>query len=552
MLANQTAVVGKETEVQMNSAFQPADWGIFFGYFVVLALTGWWFNRGTIGSSREFFTGNRHIPTWVIAVSVLATAQSAATFLGAPDYAYRGDLTYLTTNLGALAAALFVAHFLLPKFYQYKVTTAYALLQHRFGERSKRHAGMMYLLGRLFASGARLYMAAIALSMILFSDIAAAHVLGAIALLCLVSFAYSTWGGIRSVIYGDAIQCAVYVSAALLVLLYLYWQLPGDGGQILQSLQQPADGSGNKLRLFDTGTDLSQAGAFNLLSTFTGFFLLFVASFGLDQDLTQRALSCRDARQGTWALVGSVVLVVPVVTVLLGIGLLLYLFYQDPAYSHQAALTPQNRFAGETITVFMFYVLTELPAGLRGLVTVGVIAAAVSTLTSGLNSMASVLMEDMLKPQLGERLTQAREVPLARLLMFGLMLALGAMAMLCFYWQQYSDTPLLAFALGVMVFSYSGLLAVFAVALFSQRGNSRSCALALLSGFVLTALQQPYVQQWYLPTAWQFDLAFTWQLCIGFILATLVAYSGKPLARPDCALPNGSAEVSDECLSARN
>ncbi|WP_084164036.1 sodium:solute symporter [Rheinheimera texasensis] len=542
----------------MNSAFQSADWSIFAGYFLLLALTGWWFNRGNISSSREFFTGNGKIPTWVVAVSVLATAQSAATFLGAPDYAYRGDLTYLTTNLGALAAAFFVAHFLLPKFYQYKVSTAYALLQHRFGEPTKRHAGWMYLIGRLFASGARLYMAAIALSMILFSDIAAGHVLGAIMLLCIVSFAYSTWGGIRSVIYGDAIQCAVYVGAAVLVFGYLYWQLPGDSSQIWQSLQTPADGSASKLRLLDFGTDLSPAGAFNLLSTFTGFFLLFIASFGLDQDLTQRALSCRDARQGTWALVGSVLLVVPVVMVLLGIGLLLFLFYRDPAFSSIQGAAPTSRFAGETITVFMFYVLHELPTGLRGLVTVGVIAAAVSTLTSGLNSMASVLMEDMLKPRLGARLSATNEVPLARAFMLVLMLALGAMAMLCFYWQQFSDTPLLAFALGVMVFSYSGLLAVFAVALFSQRGNTRSCALALLTGFVVAALQQPYLQKWYLPAAWQFDLAFTWQLCIGFMLAALVALSGKPqpvASRPEppaALVMQRSDEVTDVYVSARN
>ena len=249
---------------------------------------------------------------------------------------------------------------------------------------------------------------------------------------------------------------------------------------------------------------------------------------------------------------------IPVVTVLLGIGLLLFLFYQDPAYHSSEGLAPQSRFAGETITVFMFYVLHELPAGLRGLVTVGVIAAAVSTLTSGLNSMASVLMEDMLKPKLGARLSASAEVPLARVLMFLLMLALGAMAMLCFYWQQYSDTPLLAFALGVMVFSYSGLLAVFAVALFSQRGNTFSCALALLTGFVVAALQQPYIQQWYLPPAWQFDLAFTWQLCIGFILATLVALSGKPqpvttwTAKSAGLSSQRSEEVSDACLSARN
>ncbi len=107
-------------------------------------------------------------------------------------------------------------------------------------------------------------------------------------------------------------------------------------------------------------------------------------------------------------------------------------------------------------------------------------------------------------------------------------LALSLMAVLCYYWQQYSDMPLLAFALSVMVFSYSGLLGVFFTALFTRRGNSRSVTAALLTGFGVTLLLQPYVLQQISPTLAALDLGFTWQLCLGSLVAFLVCVSGSP------------------------
>jgi Na+/proline symporter len=114
--------------------------------------------------------------------------------------------------------------------------------------------------------------------------------------------------------------------------------------------------------------------------------------------------------------------------------------------------------------------------------------------------------------------------------MLGCAVALSAMALLCFYWQQLSDTPLLTFALGVMVFSYSGLLGVYASALFSNRGSPASVLAALVAGFVITLLMQPYLQAYYLAPVWQFDLAFTWQLCIGFVCSFLICQLGSSSA----------------------
>ncbi len=514
----------------MTSTFVALDWLMFVLYFVLLALTGWWINRTGVTNSQEYFIGSNNMPTWLAAISVLATAQSAATFLGGPDIGYRSNLTYLASTLGALMAAFFVGYFLIPRFYRYKVSTVYELLELRFGSKAKKQAGLMYLFGRIFANGARLYMAAIAVSMILFTDISWQHVFWSIVLLCLVSVLYSIFGGIQSVIYGDAFQCFVYVGAAVLVLLYLWTSIPADFASVWQALEHPPENAPSKLLLIDTSWDFSSAGAFTLYSSITGLFLLYIASFGLDQDLTQRALTCKNARQGSLAIIWSVVLVIPVTLVFMLIGFLLYIFYQrSDLMAGSGAVMQSSQFSGENITVFMYYVLHEMPAGLRGIVTVGVIAAAVSTLTSGLNSMASVIIQDLYKPwqQQRQAKTEQHYVAAARWSMLLCASALALMAILCFYWQQSSDTPLLTFALGVMVFSYSGLLGVYASALFSQRGSPASVLAALIGGFVITLLMQPYLQSYYLPQEWQFDLAFSWQLCIGFACSFIICQLGK-------------------------
>lgn len=505
------------------------DWTVFFGYFAVLALLGWWVNRRKAGNSDDYFLAGNSMPVWVVAVSVLATSQSAATFLGGPDMGFRGNLTYLATNIGALIATFIVIKFLLPRYYQLKVTTVYELLEQRFGASAKDHAGKMYLFGRVFASGARLYMAAIAVAMLLFNNIQASSVLAAIVLLALIGLACTVAGGIRSVIYTDALQCAVYVLAALLVLGFLYHSLGLDLATLLQALAQPAEGGRSKLLLFDWRFDVSSGGVFNMYSALTGFILLNIAAFGLDQDMTQRVLTCKDNKAGARALLSSALMVIPTMLVFILIGFLLYIFYQR-ADLYQPAQGFADSFAGEKVTVFMYYVLNELPSGLRGLVVVGVIAAALSTITSGLNSMSSVLVADMYKPWRLARRPDTGARHFVRAGQFGMLitaLTLSLMAIVCFYWQQYSDMPLLAFALSVMVFSYSGLLGVFFTALFSKRGNRYSVTAALLSGFCVTLLLQPYILHQLSPPLAALDLGFTWQLCIGTVIATLVCLAGK-------------------------
>ena len=519
----------------MGAQYTELDWLVFGLYGFILLFSGWLINRKKSNTSKDFFLGGNVMPTWMVAISVLATSQSAATFLGGPDQGYRGDLSYLATNVGTLIAACFVAIFLIPKFYQFKVYTVYELLEKRIGNAAKRYAGLMYLFGRVFASGARLYMAALAVAMILFGNVAADSVFIATAIITLVGLLYSVFGGIRSVIYSDVIQCVVYVSSAIFVIYFLFEAIPVDFNQIVAALQQPGNDESSKLSLFKFDLDFSSAGVFNFWSAITGFVLLNIAAFGLDQDMTQRVLTCKNAKEASKAMLFSVVLVVPVMFLFILIGLLLFIFYQRPdLMSNEATQNIVQSFQGEKVTIFMYYVLNEIPAGVKGLVTIGIIAAALSTLNSGLSSMSSVLIQDLYKPYLENKLAKTQSsvsdmhyVTAGRYGMVLVGCSLALMAIICFYWQRYTDMPLLKFALSVMVFSYSGLLGVYFTALFTKRGSNKSVLAALVVGFVVTLLFQPYVMVLYLPKAWQFDLGFTWQLCIGTLVSLLVCISTK-------------------------
>ncbi|MCW9068475.1 MAG: sodium:solute symporter, partial [Sulfurimonas sp.] len=121
----------------MQSAFSNLDWLVFGSYFVILAFTSFILSRVKITNSRDYFLGSNTMPMFAVAISVLATSQSAATFLGAPEFSYVHDFTFIGFYFSALLAVIFVAYVLIPKFYEMKAVTVYELLEVRYGESAK-------------------------------------------------------------------------------------------------------------------------------------------------------------------------------------------------------------------------------------------------------------------------------------------------------------------------------------------------------------------------------------------------------------------------------
>ena len=509
----------------MTTSFAPLDWLVLGLYTLLLFAGGWLFRSRGERTSREYFLAGGRVPAWLAAISVLSATQSAATFLGGPDYGYRNDYTYLAGNIGGLIGALFVAHYMIPRFYAIRATTVYELLEARFSRAAMRWAGGMFLVGRVFAGGARVYLAAIALAMVLFASVDADGIVLSAGLIMVAAFAFTFSGGLRSVLLNDLIQFVIYLGAALAVLVWLWTSIPAPAGEVIAALD-----AGGKLRLIDTSFDLSKP--FTLPAVIVGVSLLFIASTGTDQDVTQRLLASPDAKTGARGLIASLVATVPVVWVFITIGLLLHVVYQRPELMGGKVLAAEAQFQGQKIQIFVHYILTQLPAGLRGLVSCGVFAAAIATTNSALNAMSSVLVEDFYRPwcaRRGRGLAEGHFVVAGRWGMGLAGIAMFAFAVLSFYWQRYTAMPLLEFALQVMVFAYAGLLGVYFTALFSTRGTTGSVIAALIAGFVIVLSMQPYVVAWLgLPEGWG-KLAFPWQLAVGATLSTLV-----------CLVPRGA------------
>lgn len=502
------------------------DWSIIALYVAAVVGAGVALSRGSTDSMNEYFLGGNRMSAWVVMFSVIATTQSAATFLGGPDYGFRGDYTYLGSSLGAALAALFTARFLLWRFYELNVTTVYELLAIRYGDSAKRAAGAMYLVGRVFASGARLYIAAIAVAMMLFFNIEAQSVVLAILAIAVFALGVTLAGGVRSVIWSDLGQFVVYFGAALIALFSIWSQLSLTPAEAVAALRETPAGA-NKLALFDFSADFSKP--FTIWAILTGVFLLNLGSFGFDQDTTQRLLTCRDAAASGRALIISSLAAIPVVFVFVTIGQLLHLLYERPelmAAANSGELMPE--FNGESITVFMSYILSEMPSGVRGLAAAGIIAAAISTVNSGLNAMSSVLISDFYRPWKEATAGESPEhyVVAGRLGMIFFAFLLSAMAVLCFYWQRYTDMALLEFALAVMAFAYAGLIAVFFTAVFTKRGSSVSVIAALITGFAIILLQQSYIVDSLGLPAGMKALAFPWQLLIGVGVSIMVCAAG--------------------------
>jgi solute:Na+ symporter, SSS family len=507
----------------MDLSFTPIDWAILGSYLFILTGTAIWSSRTQSTTTKDYFLASNAMPAWLIAISVLSTTQSAATFLGGPDFGYRGDYTYLTSFAGALVAALIVSWVLLPRFYAIGATTVYELLEVKFGVVAKRAAAIVYLIGRVFAAGARLYMAAIAVAMVVFLRVDAGTITLAAFMLLALGIVFTFVGGLKSVVWSDLVQVIIYVGAAIFTLFFILSLIPSSLDQILAGLANPPEGS-NKLNLINASLGLDQP--FSLLAIFTGVVLLNIGNSGLDQDTSQRLLACENVAQARQSLIVSVLIAIPVVWLFITIGQLLHVFYERPDLMGKSGAAAKE-FAGQKITIFMSFILSEMPPGLRGLVTVGVIAAA--AINSGLNAMASVIIEDFYRPwrERTTTLPEAHFVRAGQIAMVASGFALFAMSIICYYWQTATDMPLLEFALSVMTFAYAGLLGVYFTAVFTHRGSVTSVIAALIMGFITIALMQPYSLAALGLTDVVGKIAFPFQLCIGTFVATLTCLLGK-------------------------
>ncbi len=491
----------------------------------------------------------------------LATALDAATFIGAPQQAFAGDLTYLILNLGGILAAIIVAVLFIPTFYKAGTLTIYGYLGQRFGPGAMIGAEHARFCSVACSPPAlRLFMAGIAFSLLLFNDISLPYLLGAIVVLGIIGTLYTCIGGIKAVIWTDVVQIFIVVGAALVTVLLLKHMIPLSFGEMV-TLWQTAP-KGDKLHVLDLSTSPDKA--YTLWTALFAIVFFNVAAYGTDQDLAQRMLTCRSSWRGSLSLISAILAGIPVTLLFMFIGLLLFIFYKHPELMGAAAPTEVVQ---DSRSIYPQFLLHHLPTGLSGLAMAGLFAAAMSSFDSAINAMASTVMADLFRskrqrfaetsrcihcrydlrdqlqrgvyscPECGwdfaeyatEDEPQHGMLAHSRLAVAVMGVLLTIFAILAAVMQQAGGQKLIGFALGVMSFAYAGLLGVFLTALLTRRGNTASVWAALIVGALTVLAVQPYVLGSVTTAIWgePFTLAWPWWMVLGTTASFVVCVMGR-------------------------
>lgn len=469
----------------MTGSLKTWDWLVVAAYAMGIVAVAIWSALKTRADHDPFLAGRKVSPL-LVAASLVATALSGVTFLGGPEQSYRGNLTYLIGQVSEVIAIVIVAFVFLPRYYNAGVTTVYGLIGQRFGGPSQQAISGMFMIGRVFASGARLYVASLAVSLILFGTTDDFSLIAlSVAIIAVVACLYTLTGGIRAVIWTDAAQLLVLFSCALVAVGILLDRIPLGLSEVFELVRTPDPESGVvKAEVVDTSVNLNET--FTLWSALTGLVLFNLAAYGTDQDLTQRMLTCSSKGRAAFSAILSKIIGFAVVAVFLILGVLLWVYYQRPDVMGDAA-PPIAPDAG--VQVFLGFILQELPTGVRGLVVAGLFAAAMSSLDSVLNALSTTAVCDFYDRYRPHATPRQRERMSRRFVVIWALL-LSLFALVCVSLQRASGDTLLVFALGVMLYAYTGMLAVFAAAMFTKRGSTGAVVAALATGFISVAMMQ--------------------------------------------------------------
>lgn len=475
------------------------DWTIVASYLCAVVAVGVTVGRRS-RNTDDFFLGGRGLPLWAIVGSILATEVSAATLVAVPAVGYGRGLVYLQTTIGAVLSRLLLGWLFIGVFYKGGFTTVYQYLGGRFGEGARTGAATVFLFGRLFASGVRLFIAAVA-----FHGLTGIDLPWAIAVAGVCAIAYGAIGGLVADVWTDVMQGFAFLATGIALCVVLLWRL---GGPVeAWAIAEEAGRTSVIVADFRFWTVAFWANPYTLIGAVVGCCTLGLATHGTDQENVQRMLACRNSRQARWSVVLAGLCDLPVAAIFASIGVLLFAFYETQSVAYAVPG------AADALPTF---VLQELPVGFAGLLVAAVFAAAMSSIDSTLNAMAATTITDFYRrwwPDCAEDhyLRKARFFSLV----WGLLLVLVALAAAT-YKALSPATPLIDMALGVMNLFYGSLLGAFVLGLFTRRGTSASVLIGMASGIATTI---------FLQFGGVLTVGWTWLIVAGTLVTVMVGGS---------------------------
>lgn len=446
---------------QHSSHLHAADLIVIAAYILGIVIFGAYFFRRS-HTMEGFTVGSRRMPGWALGLSVLATYLSSISFLANPGKSYVGNWSPFVFSLTLPISCWIASRFFIPLYRGQLQTTAYEHLEHRFGYWARAYTGVALILLQIGRIGVVLYLVSLAMHELTGWSIAAV-----IIVLGILTIVYTVLGGIEAVIWTDVAQAIVLMGGALACC-----------GLLLARMPIPLDDA--LAMAADQGKFSFGGWRFDLL--IEGFWVVFIfgivdnlRNFGIDQNYVQRFLAAKSDREARKSLWLGGMLYLPVSALFFLIGTLLFVYYAT------LELTPSGLpDAGDE--VFPFFIVSELPPGVTGLVIAAVMAAGMSTLDSSINVSATVWVVDfhkrLIRPEAEEHqllnMTRLTSVVIGSIGTVVGLLMINVKTVLDEWWKMSG------------IFG-GGMLGVFLLGILVPRATSRSAILGVVAGILVTA-----------------------------------------------------------------
>ena len=495
---------------------QTLDLVIIFGYLIGITAFGILFS-GKQETTDDYFVGDRSVPWWAIAMSIVATETSTITFVSVPGVAFAkgGNFEFLQLVLGYMLGRIVISVIFIPLYFKGELQTVYQLLGDRFGIRVKMLASALFVIMRNVADGIRLLLTAFVLAAVYTSFNPGADattiIIGSIILLGVVMIIFTFYGGMEAVIWVEVVQLVIYIGGAAAAAIVLLQNIDGGFSTVMSLGEQY-----NKFAVFDFVWN--SAKTYTFWAGILGGCFLTMSTHGTDQYLVQRYLCTKKPSSASLALLSSGAVVLAQFIGFLFIGVLLFVFYAPYNLADYAKAGVAGSGIPATIPfakgdqVFPNFITEHMPAGLSGLVVAAIFAAALS---SSLNSIAATAINDLYKP-FAKNVSDKQLVRLAGWLtvivgIIQIIVAIGFMS---------SGESALALALSVASLINGPILGVFLVGTFLKKSKEIHALIVMIASIALML----YIL---LGT----KIAWTWYALIGSMTTLVVAFIASLIIR---------------------
>ena len=466
------------------------DWVVMGIYLAAMVGIGLYFYLAEKrGSIADFFVGGRTIPFWAAGVSLYATNVSSISFIAIPAKAFETNWQYLTNNLIAVLGLMFVAVWIVPLLRRLDLMSVFSYLETRFHPAIRMLASALCIVMQI---GSRmsviLFLPALAIATITGIDVVwSILIMGGFTIL------YTALGGMKAVIWTDFVQVFVMMGGAIFAIGFIIFQLNGGFPEFISTAMAE-----DKTRLLDFSFDLTKATVWGFI-----FLVLFdvVLTFPKDQVLMQRVLSTRSDREAGRSVWAFAAIMIPGGFVFYTIGTALFVFYKNNPERMNPLLSID--------ATFPLFIAAELPMGVTGLIIAGIFAAAMSTLSSIINSVATLVSVDFYE-KLARNPTPSQSVRFAEWTTVAVGLVGIGLALLLSTFDIHSLFDLSIELAGLLGGGFAG---AYTLGMFTRRANAPGVAIGIGASIALTLV------------AWSMDLVHPYfYLAISIMLCIVIGY----------------------------